>query len=257
MDSLFQEMWGMASPLLWAIAIASILLAGILRAFTGFGFALIAVPVLGLIFAPQMAVPIVVGLEIVSGFALLPKARAETDWRLFRILSLAALPTLPIGIWLLSQLDEGQMRLLLSGILLLSVALFGIGARMKQTGRAPAIVPTAATGLASGLMAGVSGIPGPPIVAYLMGTGLPPERQRATLIAYFVIVDVAAFLGFWITGAVSLTTAMAVALMVPAMLVGNKLGSMAFVRFGTAAWQPVAGGLLLVIAGGLVVRALL
>ncbi len=257
MDSLFQEMWGMASPLLWALALFAILLAGVLRAFTGFGFALIAVPVLGLIFAPQMAVPIVVGLEIVSGLALLPKARAEADWRLFRILGLGALLTLPVGIWLLSSLDEATMRLLLSAILLLSVALFGIGARMKQTGKPPTIAPTAATGMASGLMAGVSGIPGPPIVAYLMGTGLPPERQRATLIAYFIIVDLGAFLGFAVSGAVSLTTGLAIALMLPTMLIGNKLGAMAFVRYGTAAWQPVAGGVLLIIAGGLVVRALL
>lgn len=246
----------MASPLLWTAAIFSILLAGILRAFTGFGFALIAVPVLGLIFAPQIAVPIVVGLEIVSGFALIPKARADTDWRLFRILGIAALPTLPLGVWLLTTLDEGQMRLLLSAILLISVALFGIGARMKHTGRAPTIAPTAATGLASGLMAGVSGIPGPPIVAYLMGTGLPPERQRATLIAYFIVVDLGAFIGFAVSGAVSLTTAFGIALMVPAMLVGNKLGAMAFVRYGSAAWQPVAGGVLFIIAAGLVVRAL-
>ncbi|MGB0920471.1 MAG: sulfite exporter TauE/SafE family protein [Alphaproteobacteria bacterium] len=256
MEALFQDLWSTATPQLWIIAAISILLAGILRAFTGFGFALIAVPVLGLIFAPQIAVPIVVGLEIVSGFALLPKARIDTDWGLFRILSLAALPTLPIGIWLLQILDDDTMRLLLSGILLLSVALFGIGAKAKGSGQPPGPTPTAATGLASGLMAGVSGIPGPPIVAYLMGTGLPPERQRATLIAYFIVVDAGAFLGFALTGNVTATTALAVALMVPAMLIGNKLGALAFRHFGTAAWQPVAGGLLFIIAAGLVARAL-
>lgn len=257
MESIFQDMWATASPALWALAAFSVMLAGILRAFTGFGFALIAVPVLGIIFPPQVAVPIVVGLEVVSGAGLLPGARAETDWRLFRILALTALLTLPLGIWLLTLLDDAAMRLLLSAILVISVGLFAIAAKAKNSGAAPGPLPTAISGLSSGVMVGVSGIPGPPIVAYLMGTGLEAARQRATLIAYFIVIDSAAVLGFYITGALDLTILAAILLMIPTMVLGNVLGTLAFRRFGEVAWQPIAFGTILVIAAGLVARAIL
>jgi len=62
-----------------------ILLASTINAITGFGFALLLVPFLSLIFSPKIAVPVEVALSTVLNMSLFIQCRKEIDkaaeWR--------------------------------------------------------------------------------------------------------------------------------------------------------------------------------
>lgn len=55
----------------------AVLAASLLRGFTGFGFALAAVPLLGIFMPPAEAVPVAVGLQFLASTMDFPRARKE------------------------------------------------------------------------------------------------------------------------------------------------------------------------------------
>ena len=70
----------------YGFAFVLILAASFLRAFTGFGFALLAVPGLMLLMPPVAAVPIAMLLQLGAAAAMVPSTRKEMDWRSLRLL---------------------------------------------------------------------------------------------------------------------------------------------------------------------------
>src|SRR6056297_4346640 len=83
-------------------------LAGIVRGFTGFGTALIFVPVAGIFLAPQAVVGIMTLSGVASTIALLPRAWRQADRAEVGLLVLAALCTVPLGLWIMGQV-EGEV----------------------------------------------------------------------------------------------------------------------------------------------------
>ena len=238
-----------------ALAMAAIFVAAILRAFTGFGFALMAVPVLGLMFEPLLVIPIVLMLEVVTGAQLVPGAWAPTDKTLFRRLSIAAVILMPVGVLVLTQLTGDQMRLVLAGVVILSISLFAYSARAGEKGGLKA-TPMGAyiAGGFSGMLTGAAGVPGPPVLGYMLGAKLDPNVQRATLLTYFLLIDVATLIALLIAGAPALDSVLRAILFLPVLIIGNVVGARAFKRFSADAYRPVTLVLLLFIAGALVVK---
>jgi len=229
----------------------AILLAGFMRSFTGFGFALIAVPALALILPPQMIVPVVLALEVVTGAQLYRGAAPHADYGVLKRFSWPAIITLPLGLWLLRELSDDQMRLVLIGVLVATIALFALGALMTRGGRSPSPIAAYGAGGISGALCGATGIPGPPVIAYTMSSNWEPVRQRATMILYFIVIDVATLVAMVFTGLAGLETLYKAGALLPALLLGNFVGSAAFKRWGGDAYRPVAFGILIVIGIGL------
>ena len=63
------------------LATATVVTAGIVRGFTGFGSALVMVPVMALLWSPAEAVTTALGLGFVGSFQLVPKALPQARWR--------------------------------------------------------------------------------------------------------------------------------------------------------------------------------
>src|SRR5579863_350807 len=83
--------------------------ASYVRAFTGFGSALVAVPALVLILPPSDAVPLAMALDMCVGLLLLRKVvRTGIAWKPVKLLLIAALVSMPLGTWLLHVI---QLRL--------------------------------------------------------------------------------------------------------------------------------------------------
>src|SRR5215210_5432881 len=92
-------------------SVAIVFATAVLRGYTGFGFAVIAVPPLVLLLEPAEVVPIVLLLEVVASLQLLPNVWRSVDWRAVRQLLIGALAGTPLGILVLSQLPGREMRL--------------------------------------------------------------------------------------------------------------------------------------------------
>ncbi len=135
---------------------------------------------------------------------------------------------IPAGVYVLGSITDDQMRLLLVGVLALSIVLFGWSAQRanahQQAGGTGAFV----AGAGGGFMAALSGIPGPPVLAYLLGTNLTADVQRATLLVYFLFADVLSLTGQFIAGTDIIPTVTRAAVFLPVLIVGNIIGTRAF-----------------------------
>src|SRR5258708_1709968 len=92
-------------PLIAGFLVAAVFLAGALRGYSGFGFALAAVPLLTTCWPPVLAIPVVLILEMVLTVAFLPGLWVSFDRRSVPLLVVAAAIATPIGQWLLSHLN--------------------------------------------------------------------------------------------------------------------------------------------------------
>ncbi len=228
-----------------AIAIALVAFAGVLRGFSGFGSAMVLAPTLAALYPLTEAVPLVILLEIVLSFQLLPAAVRLVVWREIGVMSAAALPGLAIGAWLLAVVPGYTLRLGIS--LLIVVFLVLLAMRVRRHG-AKTTGGLAGAGLLSGVANGASGVGGPPIVLYYLAGDDSSAALRATVICYFFIVDVASAVIYGAQGFLTREVALLAALCLPASILGVWVGSRLFDKASEETYRRVAYGIIAVAA---------
>ena len=221
----------------------AIFAAGLLRGFTGFGFAIAAVPLLSLVIAPIEAVAIVALLQVAIGLTDIRQAWRETEWRSIAPVALAMSLATPLGFALLMVLSSGAARLAIAATLAAATALLASGWRFS---RRPGNAVALGVGLISGLFNGLAAMPGPPFVAYCLSLSLDARTTRATLISYFLLTSGLALTAAWSTGLVHLTQLLAAAIGFPMLFLGNAAGAFLFRRAADAIWRKIV---LLALAG--------
>ena len=103
-------------PLLMAGAAAMTFGAAYIRGLTGFGMAIILVPLLGLIVTPGEAVVLGIFLQVLIGPIGLKIIYADADRTSALTIAAFAVVATPLGIWLLTQTTPDVARLLIAAI---------------------------------------------------------------------------------------------------------------------------------------------
>src|SRR5882757_10831708 len=99
-----------------AIAICAIaLVSGIARGFSGFGSALIFMPLASSIAAPRLVAALLLVIDFIGSIPLLPGAWRQADRKATAVMVLGALVGVPIGTYLLTRLDPVTTRWIISG----------------------------------------------------------------------------------------------------------------------------------------------
>ncbi|MCH2075468.1 MAG: TSUP family transporter [Rhodobacteraceae bacterium] len=166
---------------------AAVTLAGLVRGFSGFGSAMIFMPVAGRIVGPFEAILIFTVVDFFGPIPLLPRALRDGALReVAWLLAFVAL-ALPVGMWLLTISDPAVFRWVVSiAVFVLLVALIG-GFRH----RLPFNLPTlGGTGLVAGLLGGLSGLGGPPVILLYLASNRATELIRANTLIFLVGFDV-------------------------------------------------------------------
>jgi uncharacterized protein len=171
---------------LMLLAIAAFV-AALARGFSGFGSALIFVPLASTAIGPQAAAPLLLIIDGVAAAGLISGAWRHADKRDVAMMSVGALAGIPLGTWVLIKSDPLLIRwaIALFGTLLLALLMSG----WRYHGK-PTISITGIVGAAAGLLGGAAQIGGPPIVAYWLSRPIPAERVRANIVLYFAITTV-------------------------------------------------------------------
>ena len=243
-------MTDLLSPLIaWPtlIAVAAVLLAGVVRGFSGFGAAMIMVPVLAALYGPVRAVPIALLLEMAVSLPLVPPAVRLVDWKRISLLLVSAGVAIPLGVWALRTLDEAVTRYILSAIVISAVILLASG--FRYAGR-PGIAPTIATGMASGAMNGLAGMAGPPVVFFYLSGSDGAATSRASFIVYFAVVDLFALAIFALAGAFERDGVLLAALLAAPFVLGGMIGARLFGKASDRFYRLVALTILAAIAVG-------
>lgn len=219
--------------LIWA----AVLFASLLRSFTGFGFALAAVPVFSMFLSPAEAVVLSSSLALAISLLSLPSYRGVISLReITPLVSMSLLGTI-IGAAVLSGISVGLFQLWVG----LSVLLACLGITVSRPA-SPLKLPglSWATGLLSGLMNGALAIPGPPMIIYAMLTEFEPRRSRALLMTFFMISSFLALASYGVAGMIKLQSIGYFALAFPVLYLGDKLGTRLYLRYGDLFYRRVA-----------------
>ncbi|MGB0959270.1 MAG: sulfite exporter TauE/SafE family protein [Halocynthiibacter sp.] len=163
-------------------------LAGIVRGFAGFGTALVFLPIAGVILPPIEAVWVLTTLEVIGPMFILRRIWPDVAFDDVKPLLIAALLALPFGVYVLTLIGPEVFRTIVAvvSLLLLAALIFGL--------RLPAQISkrmAGATGAVSGFLAGVAGVPGPPVMLMFAATHAPAKRIRANMMIYLIVIDVA------------------------------------------------------------------
>ncbi len=202
----------------------AILGAAFVRGYCGFGYSAMVVAASALVTNPLHFVAVVAALEAVMSMQAARGAGPYVDWRRVVFLMLGAAVGLPLGLWALTAISEDAARAVISGYVLFMCAVLWIGWRLAAEVRGPANI---VAGLVSGL-ANAPGMGGLPIAAFFAAQPIAAPVFRATLIAYFPILDVYSAPLYWWSGLVTWNTLWAVLAALPLTVLGNWLGSRHF-----------------------------
>ena len=133
----------------------SVFVAGIIRGYSGFGFAMVAVTSISLVLPPVQVVPLVLILEILASIRLIPQVWRDIDWHSLRWLLVGSLFATPIGVYLLANVPESAMRISISLLVLIAAILLLFGWSWRRMPGRPLIL---STGVACGILNGAAAI---------------------------------------------------------------------------------------------------
>ncbi len=228
-----------------------------MQALSGFGFALLAVPVLVVVVDLRLAVIVVTLVSTVSTIVQWWESRRVPVGPLVRRLLVSSVVGMPLGLWALATLDQRLMKALLGAAVLAGVALLawhgGSAATLASDRRHPLDLPA---GVLSGVLATATSTNGPPLVFLLRVRGLEAREFRATLNRIFTISGVASLVMFAAAGQVRASDLPTAALAVPVMLLGVAVGIRARPRVPEAAFRRLTLTLLTLSGASALVSAL-
>jgi uncharacterized protein len=162
--------------------------AAALQRAVGFGFALLAVPLMAFVVPTKSAVVIVFLNGTVTSAWLAIRLRRRIERVTARRLGLGAVLGAPFWVIFLSVISPATLRLVLGVTTSLAAVWIIVSARLM---RAQSVVPrrstTFAMGFASGVLNTSLATNGPPLVYELRRTGFDDDRFRATISAIFLL----------------------------------------------------------------------
>ena len=160
-----------------------VLIASILQAGTGFGFAIIALPFLILIFPAHEAIQLNIILCTFISILMTYKTRNKVNKEILkRLISGSLIGILP-GLIIFIFLDVKLLKILVSILILVSTGLLITKVTLKQSNKKEYI-----TGSLSGLLTCSIGMPGPPLMIYFSGAKIDKAILRSTTMAYFIFI---------------------------------------------------------------------
>lgn len=176
----------LALPGFWWLVL-TISAAGIVRGFTGFGTALIFVPVAGLFLPAAHVIATITLTGIASTFALLPRAWRQGDPCEVGLLVLAALPTVPLGLLVMDRLDALTVRWVVAVIAGGTLVALVSGWRYSGKVTLPGLL---SIGAAAGMVGGLTGLTGPIVILFYLAGQAVAQSVRANTILFLAALDV-------------------------------------------------------------------
>jgi uncharacterized membrane protein YfcA len=208
-----------------ALLMLAAFVAGMARGFSGFGAALIFVPLAGALAGPKLAPPLLLVIDGVFASYLIPSAWRLGDRRDISLMLTGALVGVPAGAAILTRFAPISLRWLIAVIASAMLVLLLSGWRYR--GR-PHAAATVAVGMISGLFSGIAQIGGPPVMSYWLGADIDHAKVRANVILYFAASSVLTLISYLWGGLMSFQILKIALFTGPAYGIGTLGGSRMF-----------------------------
>lgn len=200
-----------------------ILLGTFVQGLTGFGLALVSVPLLSLLLDVKLAVPLAGLFGWLITFPLVFRMRRHVQWRTATLMVIGSLP----GSWLgasLLKLMPARYILVGMGSVLVASSLHALRRREAAQAGTGSGVFSVGAGFLSGTLGASVGEPGPPAIAYTSMQPWTSDQVKASLLFFFMLQMVGAIAGFWSKELLSAEVFSLFAWGLPSFLVGLAAG---------------------------------
>jgi uncharacterized membrane protein YfcA len=225
-----------------AIAICAVaFVSGTARGFSGFGSALIFMPLASSIAAPRLVAALLLIIDFVAAAPLLPGAWEKADRKATAVMVAGALIGVPIGTYFLSRLEPVTTRWIISAFVFALLLLLLSGWRYR--GKDHAAVSVGIGGL-SGFCSGLAQTGGPPIVGYWLGRPLPSVIARANILLFFGASDFFSAVSYATAGLITMDAILFAIVVGPVYGIGVWFGASLFGKASETVFRAICYALI-------------
>lgn len=229
------------STLTFALAALMTFGAAYIRGLTGFGMAIILVPLLGMIIRPDEAVVLAILLQLLIGPVGLPVILRESHKSSALLIAGLAMMTTPVGLFALAYTSPDVARIIIA---LIAIGAFILVMLTRKAVEQPGGLMTICVGALSGVLTGFAAMPGPPVIPYYLREAFPPMVARASMMLIFFATAIAGTLSAFFLGVLEARMMWLAAMLFIPMWIGNWLGSKAFGKVSPTVWRSFVALLL-------------
>jgi len=234
------------------ILVAILAFGGFVQGLSGFGFALVTVPLASVVVPPSQAVVTVALASTLSSVRNALAARGHIVQPVATRMIGAALFGMPLGLIVLETVDDTALRVTIGVVVAVAAALIAFGVELRRGTSASDIT----TGFLSGILNTSTGTNGPPLVIGLRAHRLSIVSFRGTMACVFIVSSAVGLALFALRGLIGRDELLVAALALPLQWVMAWLGDHTGRRLGAHRFDHLVVGLLFVSAVAAIISAL-
>ena len=237
------------------LVVGIIFISALIRSALGFGDAVVAMPLLAMAVGLKTASPLVAFMGPTISLMILAGNWRRIELKSATRLIVASLLGIPFGIYGLAHVPEEPLKALL-GLLILLYGIIGLAKPRARIRNEEPWLPWS-VGWIAGVLGGAYNTNGPPVVAYGMLKGWPPEDFRATLSGYFLPTGLMVLAGHGLAGMWTAEVLRGYLHSLPAIVLGVVLGGLLNKRIPHPLFAGLVNGCLAAMGALLLLRTLI
>ena len=237
----------------WFLVFAIVFFAVFTQSVTGFGLALVSMPLLTAILGIQTAAPLVALFALVAEAILLITYRTHLDLRVVWRLAIASVLGVPLGVWALQTVPE-EIVLTILGLVVAGYALYAL-----LDFRLPEIkhrVWAYGAGFLAGILGGAYNTSGPPVIIYGHCRAWSPAEFKSNLQGFFALNSIVILVTHFLAGNYTSQVWQSVLVALPAVVLSIAAGVQLSKRIDATAFRRLVLLLLLLLGAWLIVTNL-
>jgi len=218
---------------------------GLIHGYTGFGGALLTVPVLTFLYGPVEAIGMVGIISLIGATQLVRETAGQAQWRGVIPVCIGIALLTPVGSWLLFNIDADLVRRSMGGFILVFALILLSG----WTYRGPrGVLPSALVGSVAGGINGLTGVGGPPLALYYLSSPQPVDVQRANIVICIIFLTIMMLTAIAVGGGYTKLVIMRALVITPAYIFGVWSGTRLF-ALAPKSWFKKVALIILMITG--------
>lgn len=202
----------------WIVAVVAI--SSLAQSLAGFGFGLLAVPLMTVMIAPHQAVIVATMIGTVSTTLQAVLDRRFCDWSMAKRLAFSAYVGMPVGIFVFIAVSESALRFALGVVVLVATVILAKGFSFRGHSK----TMDSLMGFFSGVLSTSTSTNGPPLVFLLQARGMEPHTFRATINTVFALSNVGSLILFASSGEMETNGVIAALIALPFLFVSLRAG---------------------------------
>lgn len=223
---------------------AVVFFAALAQTLSGFGFALILMPVATILIGLRAAAPLVALTALTSYTVNLIRYRRAVNVRQVLRLGAASALGVPLGLWALVNVDESIIKPAL-GLVLIAYAIYRLVQRAEPRPCSPLWVYPA--GFIAGCLGGAYNTPGPPVILYGSLQQWPRDEFRAVLQTFFFFNGALVVASHYLARHLTPTVLTFYLYAAPALFLGILVGSRVDSRLNHGQFRAIVTAMILLL----------